>query len=348
MEALMAYYIRFLLVLGVLAGLLGGFPVAATLPVAAAAPVKIRISYTVPGLEILSLFADKTDILQHYGHSYTVELIRFQGTSPMITAFAAKELDLGNLAYSSFALAVLNAGLDLKILADDLKSGVSGYFADKWAVLETSSVTSVADLRGKTIGINAFGTAVDLALRVMMKKHGMLDKKDYRIVEVAFPHQEAMLREGKIDAACLVQPFWMIATAKGGLRPIFDVQQAMGPAQLVFLAGRSEFLAAHPQAVQDFFEDFLRFWHWMLHPANREAAVQLAATFTKRPAAAFAEWFLTTNDYFRDPDARVDAAMLQSNVDTLFDMEFIPKRLDIAPYLDLSYVQQAKQRLTAR
>jgi hypothetical protein len=31
------------------------------------------------------------------------------------------------------------------------------------------------------------GTTVNLALRVMMKKHALVDKKDYRIVEVAFP-----------------------------------------------------------------------------------------------------------------------------------------------------------------
>jgi NitT/TauT family transport system substrate-binding protein len=347
MEDRMMRYVRIAVMLAVAGGLLVGSAARAVPPANAAGPVKIRISYTVPGLELLSMFADKTDILKHYGHSYTVELTRFQGTSPMITAFAAKELDLGNLAYSSFALAVLNAGLDVKILAEDLKSGLPGFFADTWAVLDSSEVKTVADLRGKTIGINAFGTAVDLALRVMMKQHGMVDKKDYQIVEVAFPHQEAMLREGKIHAACLVQPFWSMASAKGGVRRIFDVGDALGPTQLVFLAGRTEFLTAHPQAVQDFFEDFLRFWQWMLAPANREAAVQLTATFTKRPVEAY-DWLLTPQDYYRDPDGLVDAAMLQRNVDQLYDTGFIKQRLDLGKYVDLSYVRQAKQRLAGQ
>ncbi|GIX48637.1 MAG: nitrate ABC transporter substrate-binding protein [Candidatus Tectimicrobiota bacterium] len=329
-------------------GLVVGFLLWAGLRPAAADPLPIRISYTVPALELISLFGQKTDILKHYGKSYTVELIRFRGTSPMITAFAAGQLDLGNLAYSSFALAVLNAGLDLRILAEDLKSGVPGHFADKWAVREDSDIKTVADLRGKTIGINAFGTAVDLALRVMLKKHGLLDKRDYRIVEVAFPHQEAMLRQGKIDAACLVQPFWSIASRKGGIRPIFDVAQAMGPTQLVFLVGRTAFLQQHREVVQDFFTDFLIFWRWMLDPAHREEAVRLAAAFTKRPEAAFADWFLTAEDYYRDPDGLVDAAMLQGNVDVLYEMGFIPRRLDLRPYLDLSFVREAKKRLAGQ
>jgi sulfonate transport system substrate-binding protein len=94
----------------------------------------------------------------------------------------------------SSTLAVLNAGLEIKILAEDLKSGVPGSFADTWVVLDTSEVKTVADLRGKTIGINAFGTAVDLALQVMMKQHGVVDKKDYQIVEVVFPRVDEMKR----------------------------------------------------------------------------------------------------------------------------------------------------------
>jgi hypothetical protein len=44
-------------------------------------------------------------VMRHYGRSYTVETVRFQGTPPMITALAAGELDIADLAYSSFALA---------------------------------------------------------------------------------------------------------------------------------------------------------------------------------------------------------------------------------------------------
>jgi sulfonate transport system substrate-binding protein len=215
-------------------------------------------------------------------------------------------------------------------------------------VLDTSEIKTVADLRGKRKCINTFGTAADLALRALMKKRGMVDKKDSQIVEISSAHREAMLRAGRIHAAYLAQPFWSIAHAKGGVRPIFDLHDLLGATQLMFLAGRTEFLTAHPEAVQDFFEDFLRFWRWTLDPGTRTAVVQLAAAFTKQPVEVFADWLLTRNDYYRDPDALIDTAMLQRNVDLLYDTGFVQRRLDIGKYLDLSYVRQAKQHLDAQ
>ena len=38
--------------------------------------------------------------------SYTAEAIHFEGTPPVITALAAGELEIGPLAFSSFALAI--------------------------------------------------------------------------------------------------------------------------------------------------------------------------------------------------------------------------------------------------
>ena len=61
--------------------------------------------------------------------------------------------------------------------------------------------------------------------------------------------------------------------------------------------------------------------------------------------AAYAGWLLSRNDYYRDPNGLVDAAMLQKNIDTLYDMQFIKKPLALGAYLDSSYVDQAKQRL---
>src|SRR5262249_59978337 len=40
-------------------------------------------------------------------------------------------------------------------------------------VLKDSPITSTQDLKGKKVGINAFGSAVDLALRVKLKKDGI-------------------------------------------------------------------------------------------------------------------------------------------------------------------------------
>ena len=66
------------------------------------------------------LFAEKKDLAKHWGTSYDLEAVRFQGTPPMITAMAVEELEIGNLAYSTLGLAIQNAGLDdLQVIADE-------------------------------------------------------------------------------------------------------------------------------------------------------------------------------------------------------------------------------------
>ena len=55
----------------------------------------------------------------------------------MITALANNEIEIGDLAFSSFALAVQNAGMDdLRVIADEFQDGVEGYYTNEFFVLK--------------------------------------------------------------------------------------------------------------------------------------------------------------------------------------------------------------------
>jgi NitT/TauT family transport system substrate-binding protein len=82
-------------------------------------PVRIRMAWVAPVSNWGSLVLEKKDLARHLGKSYTLEAVRFAGTPPMITAIANGELEVSNIAYSTFPLAVENAGMsDLRIIAD--------------------------------------------------------------------------------------------------------------------------------------------------------------------------------------------------------------------------------------
>ena len=104
--------------LGVCAALL------ASVSAAHADPIKIRLAYVVPVSNWAPLFAEKKDLAKHWGTSYDLEAVRYQGTPPMITAMAVGELEIGNLAYSTLGIAIQNAGIDdLQVIADEFKTG---------------------------------------------------------------------------------------------------------------------------------------------------------------------------------------------------------------------------------
>src|SRR5437868_10033698 len=109
-------------------------------------PVKIRASWVAPVTNWASILLEKKDLARHLGKSYTLEPVRFAGTPPMVTALANGELEVANLAYSTLAIAIQNAGMDdLRIIADEFRDGVPGYYSQEYMVLADGPVKKVDD-----------------------------------------------------------------------------------------------------------------------------------------------------------------------------------------------------------
>ena len=257
----------------------------------AAEPVKIRIGWsTMPGHMIPVLYS-KPEVLKHYGKSYTVEPIRFQGSTPQISAMAAGEIDMAAFGALAFNLAIVNARQDVKIVADIIQDGVGDGHSETFLVRKDSGIKTIADMKGKRIGSNAIGSASDTAIRAMFKKNGMNDKRDYTIIEVAFPNIPVMLDEGKIDMGTVLQPVSDQLLATGKYEVLFRSKDALGPTMLVFLGARADFLEKNRKALMDFFEDHVRAMRWFNDPANRTEALKIVGDFMKRPPSDLGHLF---------------------------------------------------------
>jgi len=311
---------------------------------AAAEPVRIRVGWVVATTQITPLLLEKKDLLRHHGQSYIFEPVHFEGSTPQIPALAARELEVAALAYSSFALTIQNAKMDIRLIADMFQDGVPGYYSTNYVVRADAPIRTVADLRGKVLATNAIGGAVDVAARAMLRRHGLEDKRDATIVEARFPAMEAMLREGKVDAAGLVQPFYHDAASRGGVRTLFTQRDAVGISDMIFWAARTDFLAQHRAAVTDFLEDTIRWLRWYMDPRNREEAVGITARFIKKKPEDLRPWLLTSQDVYRDPNAVPNVEALQRNVDLLVELGFIKQRLEVRQHADLSLIEAARDR----
>jgi NitT/TauT family transport system substrate-binding protein len=308
-------------------------------------PVRIRVGWVVAPAQFTPLLFEKKDIARHLGTSYVFEAINFQGSTPQIGALASRDLEFAALAYSSLGLTIQNAKMDIKVVADMFQDGVPGYFTTNYMVKTDAPIRTVADLRGKTLATNAIGGAVDVAARAMLRKHGLEDKRDVTIVEARFPAMEAMLREGKVAAASFIQPFYHEATSRGGLRTLFTQREAVGISDMIFWAGRADFLAQHRAAVVDFLEDTIRSLHWYMDPKNREEAIGIIARFIKKKPEDLRPWLLTGQDTYRDPNAVPNMEALQRNVDLLRELGFLKDTIDVRKHADLSLIEEARVRI---
>jgi sulfonate transport system substrate-binding protein len=263
---------------------------------------------------------------------------------------ATDEIQIGNFSFSAFPIAVANAGLsDLRIIADEIKDGVPGFFTDQFVVRKDSPIRSVEDLKGKVLATNVTGSGTDIPLRAMLLKHNLKDKADLTIIEVPNQAMQAMLLEHKVDLRVLTMPDFGNPKLRSDVRTLFTQADAMGVTQLGMWVAHASFIKKHRTELVDFLEDALRQERWYYDPANHRAATEIAAKITKLPAEQYDGWLFRKNgadgDYYRDLTGTPNVAAVQSNVDEMHALGFLKARIDVKQYVDLSLVAEAAKRL---
>jgi len=314
---------------------------------AQAEPLKLRIQWpTFPGQITPMIPEAPKELYKHYGVSYTVEPIFMPGSTQSLTALAAGELELAAFTPQSLALAVVEAKLDVRIIAQVLSTDVAGYAATYFWV-HKDEVAKIEDLKGKVIAVNGRGTAVGAAAVLMMRRKGFKES-DYQIVEVAFQNMLASLESKRVDAAYLLRPWDQQAAKNAALKPLFGMGDVYGRNETGMWAAKAEFVAKNRAALVDFLEDNARLRRWMYDPKNRHEAIALAAKVGKQPEAVYEDWLFTSKDpNYRALDLEVDMKALQSNTDDMKEGGLVPRTIDAKAYVDMSLAKDAVRRASA-
>jgi NitT/TauT family transport system substrate-binding protein len=166
----------------------------------AQAPVKIRVGWITAPASLVPLLFVKPGVTKHHGNSYMFEPMHFASSTLQITALSQGELDLAAFGYTSFPLAIQNAGLsDLRIIADEIQDGAPDYYSTPFFVRKDSGINRVEDMKGKIAVTNGLGSGVDIIMRAALHRHGLEVQRDYTMIEAPFPTHKAMLKEHKGD-----------------------------------------------------------------------------------------------------------------------------------------------------
>jgi len=316
-----------------------------------AEPLKIRVGWVVTPGHLAPLIEElgkrNPAFFKHLGKSYVMQAVRFQGTTPEIQAQAINELEIASFSTAALALAITNANLNERVVADVVADGIPGYFSEDFVVLAEGPIKKVEDVKGKRIATNTIGSASDAAMRTMFRKHGIKDS-DFTTVETNFATMPAMLEGGKVDFIGVLPQFAPGITGNPKYKVLFRAVDAVGPTQAVMWAMRAEFIAAHRPALVDFFEDHIRAVRWFLDPKNRDAALAITADVTKLSKEKLAFAF-TKDDFYHSPDARPELDSVQREIDESVKLGVLPKRVEIVPkYVDLSLIEEAKRRIDGK
>src|SRR5437868_12057695 len=287
-----------------------------------AEPWPIRVGWVVtPGHLaplIEALGKREPGVFKHLGKSYVLQTTRFQGTTPMIQAQAINELEIAAFSTAALALAITNAKLDERVVADVVADGVPGYFTENFVVLADGPIKKIEDVKGRRVASNAIGSAHDLSMRTMLRKNGIKDS-DVTTVETNFANMPAMLDGGKVDLIGVLPQFSKGIIGNDKYKVLFTGRDAVGPIQAVMWAMRAEVIAANRPILVDFFEDHIRAVRWFLNEKNRDAALDITAAVTKLPKADLAFAF-TKDDFYHSPDARPELDTVQREIDRAVEL----------------------------
>lgn len=305
---------------------------AATADAAVGQPVTLRIGYGMAAEEPLWVLVAKPDLAKNHGKAYALDATRFTGSDKRSQAFEAGAIDLAASSANGVIFAAAE-GVTAKMIASISRESPRG-FSTSFYVKDDSPIKSVADLKGKIVGINGFYTSGHLWLKTALEKQGLAET-DVTITPVPFPAMQEALEAGKVDLGMFPQPFAALAEKQAKVRKIFDAKYGIPfEEELIVLIGKDEFLKKNAGAVRAFLEDLKAGMQFYLEKP-REARQLL---IDHKMVRVNPDVYLAMNDYYRDPSLRVDDEALEKMQAVQIAAGFQKKRADVRSLVDLGYL----------
>jgi len=285
----------------------------------------IRVGWTIPAEEAKYWMMKRPDRFPNLGKTYNIEWSQFNGTSPMTAAMQAGALDCATQGVLPIAQSMAAGSLDMYVIAQHVGER-PGSFSVYWAVKDDSPIKTVADLKGKTVGISVIGGGTHGPFNLMLRKAGLDPDKDLKLVEVPFSLSEDALRSGRVDAVNMNQPFAARAEAKGGTRKLFSLSEAVPNIVHILEACRKDFVDKNPELVSNYVKDVTR--GMKMAVADRDETMKVVSEVMKAPIPVLDTYLLKPNDFAREPGAAPNFAGIQAMFDIYTDNKMISKKLD--------------------
>lgn len=147
-------------------------------------------------------------------HKINLNITPITGGAAAIPGLVSGQLTFAYGNVTSLLIA-RDKGLDLKIVANgDNSTGKIGADVGAVMVKKNSPIKTAKDLAGKRVSTNTLKNVCDTMIRQVTRKDGGNPDK-IKFVEVPFPDAPAAVERGRVDAACVVEPFVTLMKAKG-------------------------------------------------------------------------------------------------------------------------------------
>ena len=299
-------------------------------PAGAAPATPFKVGIAAPTVNMLPLWMGQEAGLFR-ARGLDVEIVNTDGGSRGLSEVGAGRLQAMTVGLSA-VIDANNKNGDYRLIASGANTMSFRFFGAK-------GITGAAALKGKKIGISAFGSESDSAASMALKQLG-LTRRDVTIVEAGGTLKRLdALKSGVLAATALNEPADTQAQREG--LPLLVDLKADLPWIFTAIVTDRNYLAAHKGAVKDFLRAYVEAIYVALSDAPRAKAV-LAREFKDFSPAIIQ----ATYDDFK---ARVprDATPSRTGAETM--LKELPafgtpvKSTNAADYVDASLVEELRR-----
>jgi ABC-type nitrate/sulfonate/bicarbonate transport system substrate-binding protein len=305
---------------------------ASVAPTGAAEATNIRVN-TFPNAKALPVYVGiAKGVFAKYG--LAVEQENTESSQSQRDGLVAGKFQIAHAALDN-AVAMIEVAKKDVVIVSGGDSGMNEFFVQ-------SGIASFADLKGKTIVVDAPDTAYALQVKKLMAQHGVAPG-DYTIKPAgAGVYRFKAMAEDKNNAAAILNLPFTVEAAQAGMKSLGRTIDLLGPYQAAGGFAMRAFAEQNRDTVERYLAAYVEALRFLRDPANRAEAVGLLVSEQKL-AREIAE---RTYDQLIDPafgftpDARFDREGFRNMMALRAEVE---GKTTAAPerYLDFSYYERA-------
>jgi ABC-type nitrate/sulfonate/bicarbonate transport system substrate-binding protein len=194
----------------------------------------------------------------------------------LIQSLARNEEDIALSAFDNVVAYQEGQG-EVKLTATPDFFAFMGFTRGSVRLVVNPDVTSYADLRGKTLAVDAVATGYSLVLQKLLQSGG-LEEGDYRLESVGGTAARAQaLMENKFAGTILTTPL-EIEPESRGYRRLANAVDVLGSYQTIVGMARRSWAKGNRDALVRFIRASTEAIDWLFDPRNRAEAVHIYRT----------------------------------------------------------------------
>jgi ABC-type nitrate/sulfonate/bicarbonate transport system substrate-binding protein len=275
-------------------------------------------------------------------YGLAVEHEKTESSQSQRDGLAAGRFEIAHGALDNAVAMIEVAKRDVVIVSGG-DSGMNEFFVQP-------GIASFADLKGKTIVVDAPDTAYALQAKKLLLQHGLRDGADYAVKPVgavAFRYK-AMIEDRSNAAGILNLPFTVEAEARG-LKSLGGLVDLLGPYQAVGAFVMRSWARDNAPVLERYLAAYVEAVRWIRDPNNRAEAIDLLADkfkLDRKVAQRTYDLLLIPASGFT-PDARFDVEGFRNMLALRAEIERKPDTEAATPerYVDLGYYDRAMKLL---